>query len=108
MTIEECLHVYTPVKGDKGYLCIGSVRCAIAVKVVSLGNEETVALVEKRPGRGRKRRKWVVPDWHHPFEIDGKKAVFIDTDGYFRVEVNEGLEVLANVSKSTIGEKEED
>ena len=94
MTTEEALHLYTPTVADKGYLSVDSIKRTIAVKVVAVdGNSVTV--MEHHRRKGNERRKWTVPDWHEPFEFGGKKAVFIDQSGYFRVAVAEGMELLS-------------
>lgn len=94
MTLQEALHLYTPVKGDEGDLFIGTPDNIVPVKVTSTDGN-SVNVIEKRYGRGHKKKTWAVPDWHKPFTIDGEPAVFIDRDGCFRVSVNEGFEMLS-------------
>ena len=87
--IEEQLWLYGPCVGDEGTVHIGSVTNIVWVKVVSVDeNSFTV-----RAKRGKKKQQWTFEAPDKPIVQDGKKIVFVNKDGYFRVAINEFMEV---------------
>lgn len=89
MKIEEQLRLYGPNVGDEGTVHIGSVTNIVWVKVVSADeNSFTV-----RAKRGKKKQQWTFEAPDKPIIQNGKKIVFVNKDGYFRIGINEFMEV---------------